>query len=89
MNITFDTKIDRFNTNCKLWDSAQNQYDKPMGISDLDFSFPFEMTEAIKNRAEHSYFGHTYPANSLYGTIIRYMNRLYHWKIDKDKINYV
>ena len=92
MKYNFDEIIERRNTNCIKWDSAERTYgDKdiiPLWISDMDFKVPQEVVDAIKERADHGVFGYTRRSKESYEAVIGWMKRRYNWDIKKEWIKF-
>ncbi|WP_394128015.1 MalY/PatB family protein [Vibrio hepatarius] len=59
----FSEQINRKGTYCTQWDYVEDRFGQadllPFTISDMDFSAPPVVIEALKNRVEHSVFGYS------------------------------
>lgn len=87
----FDQVIPRQNTNCAKWDGAKFIFGSddviPMWVADMDFPVAKPITQALKKRIEHEFYG--YPLGlpeSTRQAIVNRMKRLYDWKIDPEWI---
>lgn len=92
MKYNFDEKIERANTNCIKWDSAERAHgDKdiiPLWIADMDFKVPEEVVQAIKERADHGVFGYTRRSKESYEAVISWMKRRYDWDVEREWIKF-
>ncbi len=89
----FDYDLDRRNTRSMKWDGCNAKFGVdpsvemvPMWIADMDFRAPQEVVEALKQRVECQAYGYTTKPDSFYDAIISWVDRHYHWKIQKDWI---
>ncbi|MEE1753499.1 MalY/PatB family protein [Streptomyces sp. SP18CS02] len=59
----FDTAIDRRGTSCVQWDGVADRFGVdgllPFTISDMDFTSPPEVLDALRQRVAHGVFGYT------------------------------
>lgn len=59
----FDEVIDRKGTYCTQWDYIEDRFGVnellPFTISDMDFTVPTAISEALKKRADHPVYGYT------------------------------
>lgn len=89
----FDYALDRRNTRSMKWDGCNAKFGVdptvemvPMWIADMDFRAPQEVVEALKQRVECQAYGYTTKPDSFYDAIINWVDRHYHWKVQKDWI---
>ncbi len=89
----FDYDLDRRNTRSMKWDGCNAKFGVdpsiemvPMWIADMDFRAPQEVVEALKQRVECQAYGYTTKPDSFYDAIINWVDRHYHWKVQKDWI---
>ncbi len=89
----FDYDLDRRNTRSMKWDGCNAKFGVdpsvemvPMWIADMDFRAPREVVEVLKQRVECQAYGYTTKPDSFYDAIISWVDRHYHWKIQKDWI---
>ncbi|PWA07701.1 cystathionine beta-lyase [Pueribacillus theae] len=87
----FDKVIDRHNTNSLKWDALKERFGDadllPMWVADMDFPAPGEVIEALKKVADHGIFGYTIRPDSFYQSLINWLERRHHWKVEKEWIN--
>jgi cystathionine beta-lyase len=89
MKYDFDKLINRKNTGSIKWDGIKfygNDDLIPMWIADMDFPVAEPIKEAIKERANHLFYGYQFPDESLKETIIERAYNKFNWKIEKDWI---
>jgi len=87
MQYNFDKIIDRDNTASVKFDLREkvfgNQDVIPMWVADMDFETPVFIIHALKKRLEHPILGYSYRPDSYFQSIINWVKRRHHWKIDK------
>ncbi len=85
MKYDFDTIYDRRNTDCAKWDYIKQIFGSddilPMWVADMDFPVAQPIVEALKNRAEHPFYGYTQPGQSLIESVVERMKRKFNWEI--------
>ncbi len=88
MKINFDETIERRNTNCTKYDGMCTQFGRgdllPLWIADMDFPVPAEVTQAIKERAEHPVYGYNTIPNEYYEAFIEWQKKRHNWKVEKE-----
>ena len=89
----FDTYLERRNTRSSKWDGCNARFGVdpsvellPMWIADMDFRSPTEVVEALAQRVQTQAFGYTTVPDSFYDAILSWVERRYHWKIQKEWI---
>jgi len=86
----FDKIIDRENTNNVKYDLREAYFGKadvlPMWVADMDFETPDFIRNAIIQRAEHPIYGYSFRAETYFKSIIEWVERRHHWKLEKDWI---
>lgn len=89
----FDEYLDRRETNCFKWDGIGEKFGVkhteeiiPMWIADMDFRSPREVIDTIVERAQTQAYGYTIKKQEFFDAIIQWVDRHYHWKIEKDWI---
>lgn len=91
MTYNFDKVISRHNTNSLKWDALEERFGDadliPMWVADMDFRAPDEVIEALKKVADHGIFGYTIRPDSFYQSLINWLERRHHWKVEKEWIN--
>ena len=83
----FDQVISRKNTDCAKWDAAPFIFGEediiPMWVADMDVPIAQPITEAIKKRAEHEFYGYPIPLpGSTAQAVVQRMKRKFNWEID-------
>ncbi len=88
MKYNFDEIIDRTGTACVKWDLRDKLFGNgdvlPMWVADMDFRTPDFVVSAVKARADHEIFGYTVRPDSYYESLIRWIEKLHKWKIEKE-----
>ena len=92
MKYNFDKVILRSGTRCLKYD-LRERYIKvkdtiPMWVADMDFEAPFEVLEAIRQRAEHGIFGYTVRTDDYYNAVIDWMRRRFAWEVKQSWITF-
>lgn len=89
----FDEYLDRRETNCFKWDGIGEKFGVkhpeeiiPMWIADMDFRSPREVIDTIVERAQTLAYGYTIKKQEFFDAIIQWVDRHYHWQIEKDWI---
>ena len=89
----FDTYLERRGTRSSKWDGCNAKFGVdpsvellPMWIADMDFRSPTEVVEALAQRVQTQAFGYTIVPDSFYDAILSWVERRYHWKIQKEWI---
>lgn len=86
----FDKVVNRRGTGCAKWDAhiamGIPEEALPLWVADMDFEVMPEVTQAIKERVAHEIYGYTMPPDSYYQSIQGWMQRRYHWGIEKEWI---
>ena len=89
----FDTYLERRGTRSSKWDGCNARFGVdpsvellPMWIADMDFRSPAEVVEALAQRVQTQAFGYTTVPDSFYDAILSWVERRYHWKIQKEWI---
>lgn len=79
----FDTIPERRGTSCYKWDL----YDAdvlPLFVAEMDFKAPAVITDAMKRRVDHGFFGYTAPPEDLKDVLVARMKERYDWDIKAD-----
>lgn len=86
----FDKIVDRLNTNNVKYDLREAYFGKsdvlPMWVADMDFETPDFIQEAIRKRARHPIYGYSFRPEAYFTSIINWVERRHHWKLEKDWI---
>ncbi|MFO7882162.1 MAG: PatB family C-S lyase [Kosmotogaceae bacterium] len=90
MAFNFDSVVERKGTSCFKWDYAEEIFGEseilPMWVADMDFKSPVEVIKAIEDRAKHGVFGYTARPDSLYESVISWLEKRFDWKVEKEWI---
>ena len=82
MHYSFDTPINRRNTNSLKWDVAENEL--PIWVADMDFATAPEVQAAIQKRASHGAFGYTVIPEEWYHAYIGWWQKRHSFVMQKD-----
>ncbi len=89
----FDAYLERRGTGSIKWDGCNEKFGVPaaeemipMWIADMDFRSPREVIEAIVEKAKSQAYGYAVKPDSFFQAIIRWVERRYHWKVEKEWI---
>jgi len=86
----FDHEINREDSNSVKYDGRQAMFGKndviPVWVADMDFAAPPAVTQALAQRAAHPIYGYTLFPDSLYDSLIDWMQRRHSWVIQRDWI---
>lgn len=53
----------------------------PMWVADMDFPVAKPITDALKKRVEHPFYGYTQPGSKVIGSIVERMKLKFNWNI--------
>lgn len=84
MKYDFDTVYDRRSTDSVKWAVGENEL--PMWVADMDFKTAPEITEALKNRAEHGIFGYTDLTDEWYNAYINWWDKKHGLKMEQSNL---
>lgn len=86
MKYDFDCVYDRKKTDCYKWDLAPHLFGHedviPMWVADMDFPTAQPVVDALKERAEHPFYGYTHPGPSVVDSVVERMKRKFNWEIE-------
>lgn len=90
MSNGFDRDINRDGTNCLKYDGRQSVFGKadiiPAWVADMDFAAPAAVTQALIRRANHPIYGYTLFPDSLYRSVIHWLERRHQWEVQREWI---
>lgn len=93
MKYDFDRIIDRSGTNALKYSVLKERYGRddllPLWVADMDFETPDFITDALRNRLDHSLFGYTSVPAELWDTIAKWVEDHHAWKVKKEWITYI
>lgn len=84
----------RKGTDCVKWDHMDfvdprvSKDALPLWLSDMEFKVADEILEALKQRIDHGFLGHSMPGDSYFQSIQSWYKRRFDWDIDKNSIYY-
>jgi cystathionine beta-lyase len=83
----FDAVIDRqpvaFPDSLK-WNRYADRDVIPLWVADMDFAAPPAVIAALRERVAHGVFGYGQPWPTLTATVLDYLDRQYHWRIEAE-----
>lgn len=92
MKYNFDEIISRENTASYKYDMREKYFGTqkilPMWVADMDFRTPDFVVEAIKKRVEHEIYAYTYRTDSLFQSVINWLERRHQWTVKKEWIGF-
>lgn len=90
MKYNFDKIENRKNTSCLKWDMMEDIFGCddliPMWVADMDFPSPQPIVEAIKERADHPFFGYTQAPQTLIDAVVERVKNKFKWNIKPEWI---
>lgn len=89
----FDKVIDRRGTDALKLEVLQERYGDadilPLWVADMDFETPPFITEALRQRMEHSLFGYTVEPKNYWPTVIRWIAEHHGWDVKREWMTYI
>lgn len=89
----FDKIIDRHGTNALKTDALEELYGYsdliPLWVADMDFETPHFITDALRERLEHSLFGYTVEPKEYWQTVIDWLASHHQWKVEREWLTYI
>jgi len=86
----FDQVVDRRGSGSVKWDMTGILFGSeevlPMWVADMDFPTARPIVEALKQRAEHPFYGYTQPWPGVYEAVMERMQRKFGWTIEAEWI---
>lgn len=61
----------------------------PLWVADMDFETPEFITQALRQRLEHSLFGYTVVPEELWSTTIKWINDHHQWQVQREWLTYI
>ena len=93
MSYNFDKIIDRTGSgdlkHCVLKERYGRDDLLPLWVADMDFETPEFITDALRQRLEHSLFGYTVVPEELWTTIIRWIADHHRWQVERQWLTYI
>lgn len=89
----FDKIVDRRGTGALKLDVLKERYGRadltPLWVADMDFETPSFITDALKQRLEHSLFGYTVEPDDYRPAIIDWIRDHHGWEVRPEWISYI
>ncbi len=89
----FDRIVDRRGTGALKTDTLQERYGRcdllPLWVADMDFETPQFITEALRQRLDHSLFGYTVEPPDYWPTVIQWIADRHGWQVDRSWLTYI
>lgn len=89
----FDSLINRKGTGCVKTDGLKAYFGCedliPLWVADMDFCTPPCIVNAIRERCNHEIFGYTFATDEYYNSIIRWVDKIHRWNVQKEWISYI
>lgn len=93
MKYDFDKQVDRSGTNALATDALEERYGRPdlmpMWVADMHFETPQFITDALRQRLNHSLFGYTMEPKDYWPTVINWIREHHGWTVERDWITYI
>ena len=90
LNYDLDKVYNRKNTDSLKWDFMKPIIGRddiiPLWVADMDFPVANPIKEAIKNRAEHPFYGYTQPGRSVVDSVVQRLKKKYNWNIEPERV---
>ncbi len=89
----FDKIVVRRGTGALKTDALQERYGEPgllpLWVADMDFETPHFITDALRQRLEHSLFGYTVEPEAYWPTVIQWIATHHGWEVRREWITYI
>jgi cystathionine beta-lyase len=86
----FDQICNRKNTDCLKWDMMESIFGSgdliPLWVADMDLPVAKPITDALKKRVEHPFYGYSQAGASVLNSVVERMKRKYNWDIKSEWI---
>jgi len=93
MTYNFDKIIDRTGSGDLKHGVLRERYGRddllPLWVADMDFETPEFITEALRQRLEHSLFGYTVVPDELWTTIVKWIADHHQWDVKREWLTYI
>ena len=90
MKYDFNQQCNRKKTDCIKWDFLESIFGRedliPMWVADMDFIVAKPITDALKKRVEHPFYGYTQPGSGVINSIVERMKHKFDWDIKPEWI---
>lgn len=89
----FDKIIERRGTGALKYDALQERYGNPdlipLWVADMDFETPDFITDALRERLDHSLFGYTMEPADLWPSVIDWIDARHGWRPRREWFAYI
>ena len=89
----FDKPIDRRGSGDLKHEVLEERYGRsdllPLWVADMDWETPSFITDALKQRLEHSLFGYTVEPKDYWPTVQQWIETHHQWKVEREWITYI
>lgn len=89
----FDKITDRTGTGALKLDVLKERYGRtdliPLWVADMDFETPSFITDALRQRLNHSLFGYTVEPEEYRHAIIQWIASHHNWQIEREWLSYI
>jgi cystathionine beta-lyase len=93
MTYDFDKIIDRLGSGDLKHEVLQERYGRsdllPLWVADMDFETPQFITDALRQRLNHSLFGYTVVPRELWTIIIQWIQDHHQWEVKRQWLTYI
>ncbi len=93
MTYDFDKIIDRRGTGALKLDVLEERYGRadllPLWVADMDFETPHFITDALKERMEHSLFGYTVEPADYWPTVMQWLYDRHGWQVQREWLRFI
>lgn len=93
MTYSFDKIVDRRSSGDLKHGVLQERYGRsdllPLWVADMDFETPPFITEALRQRLDHSLFGYTVVPEELWDVIIQWTLEHHGWQVQREWLTYI
>lgn len=92
--LNLDKMYDRRGTDCVKWDhkdfvdSRVSEEAHPLWLSDMEFKVADEIQNALKERIDQGFLGHSMPGDNYFKSVQGWYKRRFDWDIEKESIFY-
>lgn len=89
----FDKPVDRRGSGDLKHEVLQERYGRsdllPLWVADMDWETPDFITDALKQRLEHSLFGYTVEPRDYWPTVQQWIDTHHQWKVEREWLTYI
>lgn len=93
MRYDFDKIIDRSGSGDLKHEVLLERYGRsdllPLWVADMDWETPPFITDAIRQRLDHSLFGYTVEPNDYWPTVMKWIEEHHHWQLQREWLTYI